>query len=419
MTTPYPTPPHIALLATKAADEILQMQDGSLVRPSQRTVAAIITRALLEVAGEDTKRLDWLGDNYGFAQFDYQKPMLRWDDRMFPTNIRAAIDAAMTPASLPAIAAAAEEAKRLAENHRCRSVADVFEKLTDKIEKAEALHASAVAELEKTHKANGDITTLHSASTWREQIALRERDEARAELKIQDDANEILTRELTATKAALAEERELIRKLTTDSTYEGGTQYWIAKHDEVMLALATKQQECEEWKEMAERLDRKCIDEQRDHVKTCGYHDATKAQLTTSQLAHEKTKAELVVSKAREEQRWREATDAYSEREKNFQRAESAEQQRDKARGAAAEISLQFQAEKQLADRLAEALNKIDGLQKRWPGWSSQDLYEESQEIAGPAIEAHEASRAPRAGMAATGKDTPSQCGLDYKNRNP
>jgi len=43
------------------------------------------------------------------------------------------------------------------------------------------------------------------------------------------------------------------------------------------------ERELNEWKEMAERLDKKCIDEQRDHVKTCGYHDATKAELATCQ----------------------------------------------------------------------------------------------------------------------------------------
>ncbi len=43
-------------------------------------------------------------------------------------------------------------------------------------------------------------------------------------------------------------------------------------------------------------------------------------------------------------------------------------------------------ARAELADELAEALNKISDLQTRWPGWGYQDLYEESQEIAGPIL---------------------------------
>jgi hypothetical protein len=40
------------------------------------------------------------------------------------------------------------------------------------------------------------------------------------------------------------------------------------------------------WRKMAERLDRKVIEEQADHVKTCGYHDATKARICVLQEAN-------------------------------------------------------------------------------------------------------------------------------------
>lgn len=43
----------------------------------------------------DALRLSWLGENYGFATKDYQTPLLRWDDTLFPTNIRDAIDKSM------------------------------------------------------------------------------------------------------------------------------------------------------------------------------------------------------------------------------------------------------------------------------------------------------------------------------------
>lgn len=47
-------------------------------------------------AEEDKERLDWLEAHYGFATKDYKTPLLRWDDTMFPTTIRSAIDAART-----------------------------------------------------------------------------------------------------------------------------------------------------------------------------------------------------------------------------------------------------------------------------------------------------------------------------------
>lgn len=49
---------------------------------------------------------------------------------------------------------------------------------------------------------------------------------------------------------------------------------------------ATVTKQFGEWKEMALRLDAKVIDEQRDHVKTCGYHDQTKEALASKQRQH-------------------------------------------------------------------------------------------------------------------------------------
>ena len=51
------------------------------------------------------------------------------------------------------------------------------------------------------------------------------------------------------------------------------------------------------------------------------------------------------------------------------------------------------------ADKLAAALDKISDLQKSWPGWGYQDLYEESQEIAGPPLAAYRLARQPDQGQ--------------------
>lgn len=113
--TPSPTPPHIALLATKAAEEI---STYIVIGPNHTTeegrevligtVTRAITRALLEVAA-DTKRLDWLErfciqTSFHISTDEYicQRHGQVSGNIGHAPKLRAAIDAAMPPASLPA-----------------------------------------------------------------------------------------------------------------------------------------------------------------------------------------------------------------------------------------------------------------------------------------------------------------------------
>lgn len=227
---------------------------------------------------------------------------------------------------------------------------------------------------------------LYEAQAIQLAIALRERDEARAErdryfttlagalqagyfdkvtCEELREPGEKMFAELTTTKAALAgmtRSRDTWADLHRIESQHHAT--FARQAEDAEQRLAAKQQECLELKRDIEEADEDLI--------LCS------KQLAAEQLAHEKTKAKL-------DDVTNVGTSYRLEMIAATQRAESAEQ---------------------LADRLADALNKIDGLQKRWPGWSSQDLYEESQEIAGPPLEDYRlshASRAPRAVMAATG----------------
>lgn len=311
-----------------------------------------------------------------------------------------------------------------------------FTRFAERYNKLKWEHASAVAKLEKFNVSVGDDDgnqhrcskplalyiqavrrQLESATAKLSDLrsgvvvvnlekklatALREREEARAELighQSWSNTNlenaealavratkhaSIVQAELTATKAALAAKTSECDNLRNQ---RNGLEDDLAKQEQ---QLSAKQQECEELRASGERraeILQGGLDHWHNHAKkTLRKNEELEAQLTAEQQLHGETRIHLTDAVVR-------ADDLAKQAKAATKRAESAEKLADGLSDALGRLKTA------VVEIMLPAVNASGTLQTFLP---EQFQWSKAVELTDSWLAAHQASRAPRAGMAAT-----------------